>query len=239
MKSKIKTFIFLLVFFIVSWILMNISYFINHQIGNISTLTAMMTNGYNGISRYVGMCMPIIYTLFFSRFIRINDSTLIIRYGKANFSVYETKNILLSTLLFVFEYVAVNFVFCIIIFPFEVLVSTKYFLCIGLYFITLYLYFSIIGISMLIIRNVMNFNKLYIPVTAILFPVLTSLSNISVNISPVLCSDFIWDWFNYNTFNFLEYILNIVKMTIVIFIFAILHKLIFLKKDILINEEEN
>lgn len=103
----------------------------------------------------------------------------------------------------------------------------------------LFLIFLLLGSLCQFFRIQFNFSKIYIAIVLIIIAFFRILSFFFIDISPIYFASFINSWMQEGTFDLIEYIKNTVICIIVSAILATAARLVFLKKDILINEEEN
>lgn len=75
-------------------------------------------------------------------------------------------------------------------------------------------------------------------ITIALFFFLTII-NFYIALTPVFYSSFIYDWFRNNAFDALDYCINIGKAIIIIAILIAANRLVFSRKDIILNEEQD
>ena len=120
----------------------------------------------------------------------------------------------------------------------NVLLQTGFYVFILLKFIMLVFYLNLIGETLFLVRNLLNFSSVYVIVGTAMYVFLAILYYILLKkISPVFYMDFSEEWFLDKIFDSLSYIINIAKMFFASLILMYLGQLVFLKRDIIGNEE--
>ena len=229
-------------FFIITWLFLNSRLLNNGKIYSVEDFFSFnLINpemAYTNLHQVVGVTFAILFILTSARVLNMKNPYELIKYNRDGFVKHKIKGIIINALIFVFEYLIIHVLFCIILCDFSVLLEVKFFPCIALFYISLTEYFLIIGISMLFLQYLLKFSNAYIALTAIVFCLLAIASNdLGIRISPVYFSDFIQDFAQSGGFNWFEYAVNLIETIIVFFILAISSRLIFLKRDIIINEK--
>lgn len=243
MSYKIKTNIIYIFTFFALW---QIYY---HNIISLSVkisnpdifVTYLMSSGYgyNNLCNTVGVFIAVFYLVSFHKKFRNENSSVIVRCGKDRYIMHCFKQTCLHTLTFILEFCVVN-TLCILIYcDLNMLLNLNFILCNLLYFIILFLIFLLLGSLCQFFRIQFSFNKIYLAVILIIIAFFRILSFFFINISPIYFASFIDDWMQEGTFDLINYIKNALICIIVSAILATAARLVFLKKDILINEEEN
>ncbi len=232
-----------IVFFVCEWFLatLNSGYYFTERIKYIEDFSRHFMHssaGYTALQGNVGIVMTAFYCIMLHQFIRNVGIRDIISYGRDKFVFHDIKSITKFTFLFVFEFWIVNIILCMVFCDFSLLLETQFFLCNILFFVTLFLYFIIVGFTMLLLRYVLCFKKGYMLITIAFFFFLTII-NFYIALTPVFYSSFIYDWFRNNAFDALDYCINIGKAIIIIAILIAANRLVFSRKDIILNEEQD
>lgn len=244
MKYKLlKTGILQIVFFVCEWFLvtLNSGYYFSEKIIYAEEFIKHFMRadvGYTDLADNVGIVMTVFFCITIYKFMKQVEIRNIISYGRDKFVFEEIKTVLQFTFFFVFEYWIVNIILIMVFCDISLLIETKFYLCNLLFFVTLFLYFIIVGFSMLIFRYLLCFKKGYLFISLALFMVL-SISVYRIPLSPVYYSSFIFEWFYNNSFDALEYATNVGKDIIIIAILIVLDRLVFSRKDIILNEEQD
>lgn len=242
MKYKIKIFLLQTAFFAAYWI---IYYFdiipFGQKINDYSILSQSLMNsnyGYNNSMWAVGLIVTIIYSI--SHNFIFNASTQeIVKYGREKYIIKDIKLTIMNTFVFSLEYCGVNLLFTLFICDIKLLISSKYFILTVLYFITRFTYFLVLGMFLLLTYYLFKFKKIYFIISALIMLAINSLPYIMIEKGIIFFADYINDWMQEGTFDLINYIKNALICIIVSAILATAARLVFLKKDILINEEEN
>lgn len=194
--------------------------------------------GYNSNNYIVGFTNTAYFLIMLFGQIGKTDTKLLIRYKKDGYIKKEIKECTIYTLLFAFELVAVNEIYCLIFSDISMLINSKFFLCNLLYFIQLFLYYFVTALSLLFLRGVFNYSSLSLFITAGVYCILAVYNQmLDFAISPAYYTMFIGKWFSEGTFDSLEYIVNASKCVIVIVILSLLARFVFIKKDVLSDEK--
>ncbi len=241
--SNLKTNALQLLFFTAIWIFQYRNYVsFDSKISDTNTFSLCFMSsgwGYNDSTSTVGIVFTFLFCFMFFRIFNITDSSIIIRYGRNHFFSNEIKESIKYSFFFSLEFWAVNTVFIMIFCDFNLLSDLKFFGCNILYFVIKFLYFLLIAMFMQLVRFAMNFNKLYFTVSALLILAVNLLSFLSFEKGIIYFASFIDVWFTEGTFDLFEYIRNVIICILTAGIFITAAKLIFIKKDILIDAEEN
>lgn len=168
----------------------------------------------------------------------IDKNYVILRYGRNRYGKKETKKVCIFSILFAAIYICTDVMLMSIFVRHSVLTDTSYYLYIILRFIMMVSYLSMIGMTLLFLRNVMMFLDIYFIIGGMIYVFLTLLYYIigTVNI-PVMCMAFADEWFTRHKFDGLSYIINIAKMFLTSLILMYLGQITFMKRDIIGNEE--
>lgn len=194
--------------------------------------------GYNNSVFRVGIVITIMFGISFLSYFKTPNSHNIVRYGRKQFMNFESKQVLLFAFLFSLEYWAVSEVFILLFTDFSLLIEYRFFLCSVLYFFTRFLYFAIFAALLLLTRVAFNFQKFYAFVAIIILLACNSLPYLMLDKGIILYADFINDWMLYGTFDPLEYVRNSLICIIGTIVLLLIAKMLFLKKDLLLDEKE-
>lgn len=206
-----------------------------------SLTIAIMDNsvGYNNLYIIVGIVVTAIYILSLSRINFVKDSTFIVRNGKKNYLKYLVKDASISAILISFEFVFAQVLVCTVRFKNELLRDTAFYQCCILYMLMLCSYFLTVGISTVLISIILGQSKASYLISAAIFIALNSLILCNIEISPLYFSEFISDWFTSGCFDWLEYIINIIKCMCAFLAMNYLANIILLRKDLIFDEQQN
>ena len=168
----------------------------------------------------------------------LRDEYIIIRYGRRNYEKKETKKILILSIIFASEYMAVDLIFSTVFIKVNVLLQTGFYIFVLLKFIMLVFYLNLIGETLFFVRNLLDFSPVYVILGTAVYVFLSMLYYIMFEkISPVFYMDFSEEWFLDKMFDTFSYIINIAKMFLSSLILMYLGQIVFLKRDIIGNEE--
>lgn len=195
--------------------------------------------GYNNLYMIAGIVVTVIYILSLNRINFINNPAFVLRKGKRKYLKYLAGDALISAVLISFEFVGAEALICSVRFKNELLTDTGFYVCCVLYMIMLFGYFSIVGISTVLIDIAFGRGKASSIVSSALFIALNSLILLDINISPLYYSQFISYWFSKGEFNYLEYIINIVKCFCVFAAIYCIAEFALLRKDLIFDEQQN
>lgn len=196
------------------------------------------SGGYNDSIFRVGIVLTVLFSAsFFSNF-KQDSSLKVLMYGRENFVFASAKNVAIFSFLFSVEFWGIDVFLTTIFCELKLLIKYQYFICSIFYFITRFLYFLLCGIVLLLIKLSLDFKKQYIYVGCLSIIALNSLPYLMIDKGIILFSDFINNWMINAQFNYFEYIRNVTICLLLIAILILLSKMVFLKKDILIYEEE-
>lgn len=237
---KYKTHFVRFLFFSLLFLALDFVYiFTNYFNNDYETLTtAIMDNsvGYNNLYYIAGIVVTIVYIISINRIAVLSNSALVVQKGKSGYVKYFLKKVIIDALLISIEFVGAQALICTFRFKSELLIDTGFFQCCVLYSISLFGYFTLVGISEILINIIFNFNKFSCIITIALFVGINSLILCGVNISPVYFSEFIADWFQNGSFDYLEYIINIFKCSCSVLVIFYVSNIIFQRKDLIFDE---
>lgn len=241
-KKDLFAHIINITFFVLTWLFINSGLFVAGRVENVEDFFKMhivsSSLGYNNLYQIVGVTFTVLFVLSSARVLDMDNPYMLIKYNRDGFVKHKIKRMAVNTVLFVLEYIVVHIFFCIIFCKFSVLNEVRFFLCMLLFYISLFEYFIIVGMSMQFLQYLFKFKNAYMVVPIILFCALTIGQNtLGVNIAPVYFSDFISDFVESGIFDWYSYAVNTVETVIVFFILAILSRITFLKRDIIIDEK--
>ena len=241
-KKKIKNWcmvcIMVLVTFSILWVGMNLSMIFGRFEISVDNIIDVIDEKYNNCIKMAGMIIPVIYSVSFGYIFVIDKNYVILRYGRNRYGKKETKKVCIFSILFAAIYICTDVMLMSIFVRHSVLTDTSYYLYIILRFIMMVSYLSMIGMTLLFLRNVMMFLDIYFIIGGMIYVFLTLLYYIigTVNIH-VMCMAFADEWFTRHKFDGLSYIINIAKMFLTSLILMYLGQITFMKRDIIGNEE--
>lgn len=231
-----------LAFFVLTWLFTNSRLFV---VGRVLTTEDFFnsslvktTSGYNNLYQVVGITFTVLFALYLSKVLHIDNAYEIIKYNRDNFVKHKIKEILISTLLFVFEYIGVQIIFCMVFCKFSVLLDVNFFACMVLLYISLFEHFIIVGMCMLFFQYLLAFKNAYIVFPIILFCLLTIAEyTLGINVSTVYFSEFIGEFVSAGIFDWFSYLIDMLETIVVTAIFGIASRMVFLRRDIIIDEK--
>lgn len=231
-----------IVLFVLTWVFVHNRLFITGRIATSKDFfSACLVNpalGYNNLFQIVGVTFTILFVLSSARVLVLDNTCFLVKYNRDGFVKHKIKKMAINTALFVLEYIAVQVIFCIIFCKFSLLIELNFFICMLLLYVSLFEYFIIVGMSMLFFQYLFNFKNVYIVVPAIIFIGLAFFEyKFGIDIAPVYFSGFIGNFIELGIFDWLDYLVNIIETVIVFLILAIMSRIVFLKKDIIVDEK--
>lgn len=243
MKYKLKIISAQTLFMLVYWLVSNYKYLPQgERISDFQVLANQFMStrvGYNGALFSLGYVMTLLFAFSFFVNFRIVDSSLIVKYGKDRFILNESKKGILHTLWFSLGYCGINAIMIIAVCDIQMLIDSKFFTCNLLYLVSMFMYFLVLSAVMQLLRITFGFNKFYLIVSAAIFFAVNSLPYMMLDKGLIFFSSFMLDWFQSGSFDAVEYIRYFGICAIVVAICIVATRLIFMKKDIIFNEEED
>ena len=230
--------IMVLATFSILWVGMNLSMIFGRFEISVDNIIDVIDEKYNNCIKMAGMIIPVIYSVSFGYIFVIDKNYVILRYGRNRYGKKETKKVCIFSILFAAIYICTDVMLMSIFVRHSVLTDTSYYLYIILRFIMMVSYLSMIGMTLLFLRNVMMFLDIYFIIGGMIYVFLTLLYYTigTVNI-PVMYMAFADEWFTRHKFDGLSYIINIAKMFLTSLILMYLGQITFMKRDIIGNEE--
>ncbi len=234
MKYKLKINLLQTAFIAAYWIIYNfrmIPY--GGKISDYTVLSQSLMNtggGYNSSLWAVGLVMTIIFSIAHNYSFSAS-SMAIVKYGRGKYILNDIKQTVINALLFALEYCGVNAVFTIMI--------CEYFLLTLLYLITRFSYFLVLGSLLLFMYYIFKFKRVYMIIAVLIMLAMNSLPYLMIEKGIIFFADYVNDWMQNGTFDLMDYIKNTLICIITSAILITGTRLVFLKKDILIHEEEN
>lgn len=192
--------------------------------------------GYNFTFYFPGIIVTVFYLLGLNKIKFMKDSSFVIRNGKNKYIKYLAKDALIDAALCSAEFVAAEALICTIRFENALLQDTGFYWCCVLFAVMLCGYFAVVGITKILIDVIFGFGKAGDLISIVFFLLLNSLMIIDVYISPVYYASILSDWFENQTFNYIQYILNLVKCLCLFFAVNYLARIVYLRKDVIFNE---
>lgn len=164
-KKKIKKWcmvcIMVLVTFSILWVGMNLSMIFGRFEISVDNIIDVIDEKYNNCIKMAGMIIPVIYSVSFGYIFVIDKNYVILRYGRNRYGKKETKKVCIFSILFAAIYICTDVMLMSIFVRHSVLTDTSYYLYIILRFIMMVSYLSMIGMTLLFLRNVMMFLDIY------------------------------------------------------------------------------
>ncbi len=237
----IKVNIFSCVFFIIIAIVFNLQLLSSGRITTVSDFisSGIMDESYRYINSRVviGIICTMLFIFVVSQRLNIINAVYLVRYNRDGFVKQIIFQMFESAVIFSFEYIFIYIVSCIIVCDFSVLIDVNFFPCVLLLFVSLIEYFTIVGILTLVIQYVLKFSNIYIAASIILFCAANHFSNVmDLNISLTDFFNFVTNFIENGIFNRLDYLINIIETIIICFILSYIARLLFLKRDLIIDE---
>ena len=242
MKYKLKINLLQTAFMAAYWIIYNFSIIpYGERISDYAVLSQRLMNtdgNYNGSLWAVGLIMTIVFSIAHN-FSFSASSMAIVKYGREKYILNDIKQTLINAFLFSLEYCGVNAIFTAMICEGDLLISSKYFLLTLLYFITRFTYFLVLGSLLLLMYYIFKFKRIYMIIAVLIMLAMNSLPYLMIERGIMFFADYVNDWMLEGTFDLFEYIKNTLICIITSAILITGTRLVFLKKDILIHEEES
>lgn len=243
MKYKLKIVSAQTLFMLLYWLLSNYKYLPQgEKISDFQVLTNNLMNpyaGYNSEFFSLGYIMTLLFSFSFFMNFKIVDSSLIVKHGRDRFVLNEFKNGIVHTLWFALGYCGVNTIMIVILCDIQMLIDSKFFVCSLLYFVSMFMYFLVLSAVMQLFRITFGFNRFYLVASAVLFFAVNSLPYMMLDKGLIFFSSFIFDWFQSGAFDTFEYMRYFVVCALIAAICITAARFIFIKKDIMFNEEED
>ena len=237
-KKWVKIIMVIFVLLTLNWFGMNLSTVFGGYIIDCNNIGDVINDKYHNCIRMAGMILPIVYSVSFYYISTIDEPYIIVRCGKKLYEKKEKNKILLYTFIFASIYIFVDVIFMMLFVENSVLVASSYYTFILLKYLMLIFYLNLIGMTLFFLRNVMKFSGMYVAFGTIIYVFWTALYYIlMVQSSPAFYMSFSVDWFYSHRFDALSYIINIAKLFFASLIFWYLGQIVFLKRDIIENEE--
>lgn len=238
-KRWIKFSVFVCIFFIVFWIGSNLSVFLGSEVIGFDNVGDIIYDRYHNCEKILSIILPNIYTIAFYYIFIVADEHRILRYGKALYGRLETRKIFIFSVLFSLEYMAVDCILMTVFSGISLLIAVSYYKFIIIKFIMLTFFMYMIGMTLYFLRNLLDFNKMYILLGASIYSFLGILYfAFMVEVSPAFYMNFAEAWFSDHTFDIMTYIINLAKLIVASLILKYLGQIIFLKRDIIGHEED-
>lgn len=229
------------VLFIIMFLMMDGSYISGGRdlltSSNLSNAIMDVDVGYNNLFYIVGLLVTAMYILGLNYYFNGFHSVYAVKRGRQYFYRKMVSCILMDSFFISLEYVGSTVVVCTFAFRFSVLLESGFYLCCLLYLLMLFFYFALVGISTVVIRILVNFKKIYLLLSSVLFFGLAGLDVFQIEISPVYFCSFITEWFISGTFDAMNYAVCAVKCILSVAAIYILGNILILRKDILFDEE--
>lgn len=233
-----KVFAIVLTIFMIFWVGMNLSVVFGAFNIDVNNIVDVIGDKYHNCLKMVGMIVPIIYSVSFGYLFIVDENYIMLRYGRNRYEKKEINKVFVFSVVFASEYMGVDLLFMDIFAGVSTLSDCSYYLYMLLKFIMLIFYLTMIGMTLLFLRNIMNFSGIYVVFGGMIYVFLTALYYIFMTINlPAFYMGFGDEWFASHIFDSFSYIINLAKLFFASLIFRYLGKLVFLKRDIIGNED--
>lgn len=224
--------------FILIWTGINFSLVIGAIKVETYGLTDYMDEGYNSITTMAGIACPLLYSIGFYYLFPLDADYIILKHGRNMYEKIEVRRMLLFSLIFAILFIGTDALFLFVFIGVKMLLKYYFIQYIMLKLLMGILYFTLIGMMLFFLRNILKFNNIYIFAGELIIVFAVSLYYLfNLEISPVFYLNFSNEWFVKHTFDVITYVINAAKLILLAWIFQCLGKLVFLKRDIIGNEE--
>ena len=142
-----------------------------------------------------------------------------------------------EAIIFSVEYTCVNIVLSLIFAKADILKRVNLLLFSATFIVALSAFFGFVGIFAIFLKLICNFKSYYMYLEILIFVVLYSLTAFDINIMPSLTTAYASLWFSQGEFDAAQYISTIISVCLVSAAVYIINRLIFGKKDIILNEK--
>ena len=175
---------------------------------------------------------------FLSAFdIKRNNEAVILRNGKDKYIKKEMSTAVAEAIVFSVEYTCVNIVLSLIFAKADILKRVNLLLFSATFIVALSAFFGFVGIFAIFLKLICNFKTYYMYLEILIFVALYSLTAFDINIMPSLTTAYASLWFSQGEFDAAQYISTIISVCLVSAAVYIINRLIFGKKDIILNEK--
>lgn len=237
-KKIIKVTIIIAIMFSIFWIGINLSLVFGiYEVDN-NNIANFISNRYQNCSQMIGMIVPVVYSVSFNYMFVKNEEYIIMRHGRTKYEKIEEKRILFFSIIFAAIYMGMDMLLTSIFVNIGVLLYSKYYLFMLIKYIMFVFYLNLIGMTLFFLRNILGFSGLYVLFGAGIYVFMTGLSFVNFEqVSPSFYMDFADAWFQNRSFDWITYVINLGKIIIGAYILMYLGQIVFLKMDIIGNEE--
>ena len=142
-----------------------------------------------------------------------------------------------EAIVFSVEYTCVNIVLSLIFAKADILKRVNLLLFSATFIVALSAFFGFVGIFAIFLKLICNFKSYYMYLEILIFVALYSLTAFDINIMPSLTTAYASLWFSQGEFDAAQYISTIISVCLVSAAVYIINRLIFGKKDIILNEK--
>lgn len=228
----------MIIIFIIFWVGMNLSIVFGEVRINYDNITDMIRDKYQNCIQMLGMIVPIVYSLAFYGMFTFDEKHIIVRYGKRRYGKLQTHNITFFSVIFAVQYMLIDLIFMSIFSDISVLINSFYYVFMLLKFIMLVLFLNLIGMTLYSLKNILSCSSIYVVIGSMLYVLWTGLYYvIYTESSPAFYMNFAESWFLEHTFDTMTYIINLAKLMVASLILKYIGQIVFLKRDIIGNEE--
>lgn len=149
----------------------------------------------------------------------------------------EMSTAVAEAIVFSVEYTCVNIVLSLIFAKADILKRVNLLLFSATFIVALSAFFGFVGIFAIFLKLICNFKSYYMYLEILIFVALYSLTAFGINIMPSLTTAYASLWFSQGEFDAAQYISTIISVCLVSAAVYIINRLIFGKKDIILNEK--
>lgn len=197
-----------------------------------------MNGGYNSTITMVGIACPLLYSIGFYYVFQLDASHIVLKYGRKMYERLEVKRILLFSVFFTVLFIGIDALFLFVFVGTKTLIKYYFVQYIMLKLVMGILYFVLNGMLLFCLRNLLKFNNIYVFISEMIIVLILSLYYLfRLEISPVFYMDFSSEWFVKHRFDMVTYVINSAKLILSAWILQYIGQIVFLKRDIIGNEE--
>lgn len=185
----------------------------------------------------IGIIAGAIFIFSLHSILKRNNEAVILRNGKDKYIKKEMSTAVAEAIIFSVEYTCVNIVLSLIFAKADILKRVNLLLFSATFIVALSAFFGFVGIFAIFLKLICNFKSYYMYLEILIFVALYSLTAFGINIMPSLTTAYASLWFSQGEFDAAQYISTIISVCLVSAAVYIINRLIFGKKDIILNEK--
>lgn len=185
----------------------------------------------------IGIIAGAIFIFSLHSILKRNNEAVILRNGKDKYIKKEISTAVAEAIVFSVEYTCVNIVLSLIFAKADILKRVNLLLFSATFIVALSAFFGFVGIFAIFLKLICNFKSYYMYLEILIFVALYSLTAFDINIMPSLTTAYASLWFSQGEFDAAQYISTIISVCLVSAAVYIINRLIFGKKDIILNEK--